>query len=153
MTDTEVHQVPDFTPLVFLLTLLLPFFFHPLPYLSFSSHLTNHNSTRIKTIVIMSSEHQPLPEPWASNGISSTTNGDMSAHLTHQTPRQHQSEPQPGTLNQSQSISAGVSQYPCSVSLDPDPLILPFSDEIALYDRQIRLWGVKAQERYGKPVL
>jgi hypothetical protein len=22
-------------------------------------------------------------------------------------------------------------------------------DEIALYDRQIRLWGVKAQEKYG----
>lgn len=74
----------------------------------------------------MNSEHQPLPEPWASNGISSTTNGDLSAHLTHQTPFQHQSEPQSGTLNQSQSISA---------------------DEIALYDRQIRLWGVKAQER------
>ncbi|KAM0804603.1 hypothetical protein BDR22DRAFT_817692 [Usnea florida] len=67
----------------------------------------------------MNSEHQPLPEPWASNGIL-TTNGDTSAHVTHQTPFQHQS------LNQSRSISA---------------------DEIALYDRQIRLWGVKAQER------
>ena len=101
----------------------------------------------------MNSENQPLPEPWATNGVSSTTNGDMSAHLTHQTQFRHQSEPQSGTLDQSQSISAGVFPYPCSVSLDPNPLILALSDEIALYDRQIRLWGVKAQERYGKLVL
>ncbi|CAD6592051.1 MAG: hypothetical protein ASARMPREDX12_005590 [Alectoria sarmentosa] len=56
----------------------------------------------------------------------SATNGDASALVTHQTEFQHQSQLQSGNLDKTQSITA---------------------DEIALYDRQIRLWGVKAQER------
>jgi ubiquitin-like 1-activating enzyme E1 A len=41
-----------------------------------------------------------------------------------------------------QSISAGMANYQ---NLTQHLLTLP--DEIALYDRQIRLWGVHAQEK------
>lgn len=41
-----------------------------------------------------------------------------------------------------QSISAGMSYRQGSIEL-----MLKLLDEIALYDRQIRLWGVQAQEK------
>jgi hypothetical protein len=44
----------------------------------------------------------------------------------------------------SESISAGG---PCSGSILRRQANLTFIDEIALYDRQIRLWGVQAQEK------
>lgn len=40
-----------------------------------------------------------------------------------------------------------VCRHTRSIALNPSSLIFRFQDEIALYDRQIRLWGVKAQER------
>lgn len=45
-----------------------------------------------------------------------------------------------------QGISAGKSR---SLHLHQEAVTdSSFVDEIALYDRQIRLWGVKAQEKY-----
>lgn len=41
------------------------------------------------------------------------------------------------------AITAGENQPPCQPSCG----LTLFADEIALYDRQIRLWGVKAQEK------
>lgn len=54
---------------------------------------------------------------------------------------------------QAQTISAGKSvRWTRAVSPSEgfNPLIVRIrhKDEIALYDRQIRLWGVKAQEKY-----
>jgi len=46
-------------------------------------------------------------------------------------------------IAQAQTISAGTSLL-SSMHMIDDLLLL---DEIALYDRQIRLWGVQAQER------
>lgn len=47
-------------------------------------------------------------------------------------------------ITQAQPISAGKQTGSPNVG---QPLTTVASDEIALYDRQIRLWGVKAQER------
>lgn len=74
----------------------------------------------------MASVDQPITEPPAINGVSSTTNGDGSACITDQSQFKDRSQLQSANSDRTQSISA---------------------DEIALYDRQIRLWGVKAQER------
>ena len=45
----------------------------------------------------------------------------------------------------SQSISAGMIENPVECAKN---CRLTSPDEIALYDRQIRLWGVQAQEKY-----
>lgn len=52
-------------------------------------------------------------------------------------------------INLSQSAQVCVNTR-ASIALDPHSLTFRLLDEIALYDRQIRLWGVKAQERYGE---
>ena len=93
---------------------------------------------------------EPMTESSATNGVSSTTNGDASAHITDFSHFQDQSQFQSGNLDQNHSISAGVYQHKRLTALDEKSLSTGVSDEIALYDRQIRLWGVKAQERYGK---
>lgn len=43
------------------------------------------------------------------------------------------------------SISAGMYVFP---NMNQGLFLTMCLDEIALYDRQIRLWGVKAQEKY-----
>ena len=89
----------------------------------------------------MSSADVPVTESSATNGVSSTTNGDVSAHF------QDQSQMQLGNPRKVQSISPGMYQYLRFITLDLSSPIYRSSDEIALYDRQIRLWGVRAQER------
>ena len=93
----------------------------------------------------MDSLSVPTMEPSAANGVSSTNNGDDSIHITQPTSLQNQSQLRIGDLEKSQPISAGTFQYTrCSDLKSPTFWVL---DEIALYDRQIRLWGVRAQER------
>lgn len=46
-------------------------------------------------------------------------------------------------IAQAETISAGE----CPLAMQCMLRLTPFSDEIALYDRQIRLWGVQAQEK------
>ena len=43
-----------------------------------------------------------------------------------------------------EGISAGKVQLPLTIE---SSTLTPNADEIALYDRQIRLWGVQAQEK------
>lgn len=96
---------------------------------------------------IMDPVYVPMTQPSASNGLSSTTNGDLSTHIPHQTHFQDQFHPQLGNPDNSQSISAGMCQYTPSIACDFRAPTFRVLDEIALYDRQIRLWGVRAQER------
>lgn len=51
--------------------------------------------------------------------------------------------------NNGQTISAGESKMDLSGRSAEAVVSCVTLDEIALYDRQIRLWGVKAQEKYG----
>ena len=89
----------------------------------------------------MNSADVPVTESSATNGVSSTTNGDVSTH-SHD-----QSQLQLSNSRKIQSISPGMCQYMRFITLDLSSPIFRSSDEIALYDRQIRLWGVRAQER------
>ena len=91
-----------------------------------------------------------MMEPSVTNGVSSATNGHAPSLITHQTHFQDQSHLQSSNVDKTQSISAGLCQNTRFKALDSNSLIFRLVDEIALYDRQIRLWGVKAQERYGK---
>ena len=93
----------------------------------------------------MNAVHVPKTETSAMNGISSPTNGDLSAHVPIHSHLRDEPELRSGTSTQ--SISAGMYQYTSIAAFDiPSPTFGPL-DEIALYDRQIRLWGVRAQER------
>lgn len=79
------------------------------------------------------------------NGTASPTNGNLVSHIPNHSHLRDEPELQPGILTQ--SISAGTYQYTSIAAFDfPSPTFIPL-DEIALYDRQIRLWGVRAQER------
>ena len=89
----------------------------------------------------MNSVHVPNTEPSAMNGIPSTTNGVASTHSANH------SHFQSGSSDKTQSISAGMCHYTPFTAFEYSPLNLCALDEIALYDRQIRLWGVRAQER------
>ncbi len=91
-----------------------------------------------------------MMEPSATNGVSSATNGDAPALITDQTQFQDQSHLPSSNSDKTESISAGLYQNTRFKALDSNSLIFRLVDEIALYDRQIRLWGVKAQERYDK---
>lgn len=51
---------------------------------------------------------EPMTEPSVTNGVSLTTNGDASAHITDRSQFQDQSQLQSRGLVQNQSISAGV---------------------------------------------
>lgn len=61
---------------------------------------------------------QPMTEPSATNGVSLTTNGDASAHITDQTQFQLPSQLQSRSTDKTQSISAGVYQYTGYIALD-----------------------------------
>lgn len=95
----------------------------------------------------MNPVHVPSTHLSAMNGTSSTTNGDVSARITDQTHIQHQPQLQPGNSEKFHSISAGMCPYMPFTTLHLPLPTFRFPDEIALYDRQIRLWGVRAQER------
>ena len=98
----------------------------------------------------MEGSNVPVPEAPVTNGAASLNNGflNVSAQDFTQVPLQDQyniqsSEAQP----QAQPISAG--ELITTSTIYGLGLISICIDEIALYDRQIRLWGVKAQEKYG----
>lgn len=59
----------------------------------------------------MNPQGQPMTVPSATNGLSSTTNGDASAYITSQTQSQHHSQLQSGNPDKVESISAGMSRY------------------------------------------
>lgn len=70
----------------------------------------------------MDSIVDPMTEPSATNGVSSTTNGDASTHIKDHSQSQYQSQLQSGNLDQNQSISAGVYQQKRSTALDEKSL-------------------------------
>ena len=55
------------------------------------------------------------------------------------------------TVNLKQSVNLFFSSDWLALNLTLFPLDEISRDEIALYDRQIRLWGVQAQEKYVIP--
>lgn len=93
---------------------------------------------------------QSMPPP-AMNGAASMSNGHTQyspPQLSAQNQLQNQDQSQFNHQNGAQQhISAGTLLDICFMSLRTT-LTCFGSDEIALYDRQIRLWGVKAQEKY-----
>jgi len=56
------------------------------------------------------------------------------------------------TVNLKQSVNLFFSSDRLALNLTLAPLDEISRDEIALYDRQIRLWGVQAQEKYVIPL-
>ena len=93
----------------------------------------------------MNAVHVPKSETSAMNGISSPTNGNLPSHLPNYSHLRDEPELRSGISTQ--SISAGMYQYTLITAFDIPSPTFGSLDEIALYDRQIRLWGVRAQER------
>lgn len=90
-----------------------------------------------------------MPPP-AMNGAASMSNGHTQyppPQLSAQSQLQDQDQSQLDHQNGAQHISAGTLLDFMSHVSESNAYPLG-SDEIALYDRQIRLWGVKAQEKY-----
>ena len=93
----------------------------------------------------MNTVQVPKTETSAMNGISSPANGDLSTQIPNHSHLRDGPELRSGTSTR--SISAGMYQYTSITAFDIPSRTLISLDEIALYDRQIRLWGVRAQER------